>query len=101
MEKDQNNKLVDKESNAHCVANLEAKRNTRSFTSSITQWSTYITPSGISRKKPSHIPSSGPSDHPGGSPSVAMSVNTSTLPNIKPTTLTSDVTSEKKMLLFM
>ena len=52
-------------------------------------------------KKSSHITSSNPSDHPGDSPPVVMSVNTSTLPNIKPTTLNSDVTSEKQMLLFM
>ena len=31
MEKEQNNKFVDKEINAHCVANIEANWNIKSF----------------------------------------------------------------------
>ena len=46
-------------------------------------------------KKVSQIPISGLSDHPSGSPSVSMSVHTIPLPSIMPTTLTSDVPSEK------
>ena len=44
----------------------------------------------IPRKKPSHITSNVSSDYPSYSLPVAMSVHTSTFPNITPTTLPSD-----------
>ena len=65
------------------------------------RWSTYIDPSGVPGKKPSHIPSSGQSDHPRSSTSVSMSVNISPFPIITPTTLPSDVPSEKQMMLVL
>ena len=52
-------------------------------------------------KKPSRIPSSGLSDHPRISLEVAMRVHPSPLPSITPKTLTSDVTSDKPMMLLL
>ena len=101
MEKEQNNKVVDKEINAHCVENIEVKWNTKSFSYSTTRFSTYLEPAGKLSKKTSHITSSGQSDHPSSSPSVAMSMNTIPLLSIKSTTLTSDVPSEKSIILVL
>ena len=53
----------------------------------------------LKSKKYSQIPSIVPSDHPSGSPSVANSVHPIPLPSITPTTLLSDVPSEKPMML--
>ena len=101
MEKEQNNKVVYKESNSHCVANLKSKCKTKSFSNSTTKWITYFYPAGIKSKKPSRIPSSGPSDHPSSSPSVAMSMNPSPLPIIASTTLPSDIPNEKPIMLLL
>ena len=101
MEKKQNNKFVDKESNAHCVANIESKWNTKSFSYSTTIWSTCLDPDGMPSNKTSHVPSSGLSDHPRSSPSVAVSMNPIPFPSITPTTFPSDVTSEKPMILVL
>ena len=91
MEKYQNNKVEDKERNAHCVAKLESKWNSKSLSYSTTRCSNYLALFGITSKKNYHIPSSGPSYHPCGSPSVAMNVHTSILPSITPTEFPSDV----------
>ena len=64
-------------------------------------WIVNLAPSGIPINKPSHVPSCGPSDSPSFSSSVAMSVNTSHFPGIKPTTLSSDVPSEKPIMLVL
>ena len=99
MEKEQNNKVVDKEINFHFVAKIESKCYTKSFSYSKTRWITYLDPAGIPSKKPFHISSSGLSDHPCSSPSASMSVNPIPLPSIKPTTLPSDFPSEKPIIL--
>ena len=101
MEKEQNNKVADKENNAQCVAKIYTKWNNRSFSYSTTGCSTYLELARIPSNKPSQIASSGLSNHPSISPSVAMSVNTSPLPSIIPTILPSDVPSEKPMMLFL
>ena len=101
MEREQNNKVVYKESNDKCVAKLEAKLNTKSFSYSTTRWITHLNPSGITSKKPSHIPSSGLSDNPMNSPSVAISVIISPLTCITPTTFPSDVPSKKPIMLVL
>ena len=73
MEKDQNNKVVDKEINSRCVVNIEAKWNTKSFSYSTTGWRNYLNLDGMPSNKPSHIHSSIPSDHPSVIPLVDMS----------------------------
>ena len=55
----------------------------------------------MTSKKSSHIPISGLSYHPRRIPSVAMSVNPSILPSITPATFTSDVSSEKQIMLVL
>ena len=101
MEKEQNNKVLEKESNAHCVSKIKSKLNTKSFCYSTTRWSTYLDPAGITRKLPSRISSIGPSDHRSRSLSAAMSLNPSNLPSITPTTFPSDVPSEKPVMLVL
>ena len=95
MEKYLNNKVVDKESNAQCVENHEAKWNTKSFSHSTIRWSTYLYPAVIPSKKTSHIPSSGLSDHSCISESVAMGADLITLPTIKTATHNHTSTPEK------
>ena len=101
MEKEQVFKVVYKESNAHCVTNIEANWNTKSFSYPSTRWITYLDPAGMPSNKSSHIPSSGLSDHPRRCPSVSMSVNSSLLTIITSTTFISDVPSEKPMMLVL
>ena len=101
MEKEQKNKVVDKESNSHCVSKLKAKCNTKLFYYSTTRWVTKLDLVVMQSRRPSHIPSSVLSDHPSSSPSVSMSVNTIHLPSITPTTLPSDVPSEKPVILVL
>ena len=101
MEKEQNNKVVDKEINAHCVANIEVKWNTMSFLYPTTRCITYLDPAEILSKITFHITSSGPSDHRSGSPSVFMSVSFIPLSNITPNTFPSDVPSEIPMMLVL
>ena len=101
LDKEQNIKVLEKESNSHCVAKLEAKWNTKSVSYSTTRWSTYLSLDGMPSRKTSHIPSSSQSDHPSGSPSVAMSVYTSTFSIITPTTFPSYVLNEKQMMLVL
>ena len=86
MEKEQNNKVVGKESNTHCDTKLKAKCNTNSFSYSKTRLSTYLDPSGMPSNKPSHIHSIGLSCHPCSSTSVAMGVNPINFPSITTTT---------------
>ena len=93
--------MVGKENNAHCVANIEDKWNTKSFYYSTTRWITYLDLYGIPNKKTSHINSCVPSDNPSEILSVATSVHNTPSPSITPTTFLSDVPSEKPMILVM